>query len=141
MLLHTLIHPPLLRALAAAGHGSKVLLADANYPVSTAANTAAQVVHLNLEPGVVDAATVLRALLTAIPVEAAAVMAPVGDDPSVFRDFGQLLPGITLERLQRTDFYDAVRSSDTALVVATGEVRHFGNLLLTVGVVPMPSTA
>jgi len=30
-----LIHPPLLAALAAAGHGSRVLLADANYPHAT----------------------------------------------------------------------------------------------------------
>ena len=36
MLNYTLVHPPLLRALAAAGHGSQVLLADGNYPAATA---------------------------------------------------------------------------------------------------------
>jgi L-fucose mutarotase len=38
MLQYKLIHPQILAALAAAGHGSTVLIADGNYPFSTAAN-------------------------------------------------------------------------------------------------------
>jgi L-fucose mutarotase len=45
-----LIHPPLLAALGAAGHGGKVLLADANYSHSTNVSPAATVIHLNCGP-------------------------------------------------------------------------------------------
>lgn len=138
MLLNSLIHPPLLRALAAAGHGSKVLIADGNYPVATASNPRAELVHLNVQRGLLDAVTVLHALTSAIPVEGAAVMSPGdGAEPSIFGEFADGLPGIGIERLARQDFYVAARSDDTALVIATGEIKHFGNLLLTIGVAPM----
>jgi len=35
MLKYRLLHPELLSVLAQAGHGSRILLADANYPVAT----------------------------------------------------------------------------------------------------------
>ena len=141
MLLHPLIHPPLVEALAAAGHGSKILLADGNYPVATGANRHARVVYLNLRPGLLDAVTVLHAIQTAIPIEAASVMAPGGDDPTIFAEFAESLPGIELEHLQRHEFYATARGEDTAVVIATGELKHFGNLLLTVGVAPMEAAS
>ena len=36
--------------------------------------------------------------------------------------------------LSRWDFYEAARTEDVAIIVATGEQRLYGNLLLTVGV-------
>jgi len=138
VLRQSLIHPPLLRALAAAGHGSRILLADANYPVSTAVASRAEVVWLNLAPGLVDVLTLLDLLTVAIPVEAAAVMQPDdGPQPEIFDGFvDRLPPGLALDRLDRSAFYAAARSDDVALAVATGEQRLFANLLLTVGVVP-----
>nr|WP_134164263.1 RbsD/FucU domain-containing protein [Pseudarthrobacter sp. efr-133-R2A-89] len=35
---------------------------------------------------------------------------------------------------QRFESYDAARSSNTAVVIADGETRHYANLLLTIGV-------
>lgn len=135
MLRTTLIHPPLLAALAACGHGSKVLLADANYPVRTGAWPHAAVVHLALRPGTVGVTEVLATLLDAIVVESAAVMAPSdGAEPAVFEEFGTLL-GLPLERLSRTDFYSAARTPDVGVVIHTGEQRLFANLMLTLGVV------
>ena len=80
MLRSGLLHPQILAALAGAGHGSLVLIADANYPASTTRGPNAEVVHLNLVPGTVDALTVLTAVAAAIPVEEAVVMSPRGDD-------------------------------------------------------------
>ena len=51
MLLFPLIHPPLLAALAACGHGGKVLIADANYSHSTNVSPRAALIYLNLRPG------------------------------------------------------------------------------------------
>jgi hypothetical protein len=76
MLRFPLIHPPLLAALAACGHGGKVLLADANYSHSTNVHPGATTIYLNLRPGLLAVHQVLAPLLEAVPVEAADVMTP-----------------------------------------------------------------
>jgi L-fucose mutarotase len=135
MILNSVIHPPLLGALAAAGHGATVLIADGNYPFSTATAPAAARVHLNLRPGLLDATTVLDAVLDVVPIEAATVMSPGSDEPPIFAEFAERLPGIPVTRLGRHQFYEAARGVDLAVAIATGEQRLYGNLLLTIGVV------
>jgi L-fucose mutarotase len=140
MLKYQLIHTEILGALGGAGHGSKVLIADGNYPFSTRAHPNARRVYLNLAPGLVTVPDVLRVLVGAIPIEAAEVMGPdTGEEPSIYADFRQILPrDLPLKRLGRFEFYDAAREPDTALVIATGEQRIYANILLTVGAVPPP---
>jgi L-fucose mutarotase len=132
-----LIHPPLLAALAACGHGSTVLIADANYPHSTAASPRAALIHLNLRPGLLTTDQVLEPVLAAIGVEAAHVMRPEdGTDPIVFGSYRALLPPeVELQSLDRFDFYATCRGPDLAVCIATGDDRLYANLLLTVGVV------
>jgi L-fucose mutarotase/ribose pyranase (RbsD/FucU family) len=55
-----LIHPPLLAALGAAGHGARVLIADSNYSHSTNIHPSAALIHLNLRPGLVTVEDVLQ---------------------------------------------------------------------------------
>jgi L-fucose mutarotase len=133
---YTLTHPPLLRALAAAGHGSQVLLADGNYPASTAKPAGAEVIHLNLRPGLLSVTDVLQPLLEAVNVEAAHVMAlPDGGDVPAHAEYQQLLGGqVTFSVVERFAFYEAARGPDVAFVVATGDQRICANLLLTIGV-------
>lgn len=136
MLRYTLLHPQILAALGAAGHGSRILIADSNYPFSTGAHPAAERVYLNLAPGLVGVPDVLRVLVDAVPVEAAHAISPDnGTEPSIFSEYRQLLPQIELQTLGRFPFYEAARSSDTALVIATGEQRTWACILLTIGVV------
>ena len=80
MLRSTLIHPPLLAALGAAGHGGRVLIADANYSHSTNIHPRAVLIHLNLRPGLVTVDQVLEPVIATVPVESATVMQP--DDGS-----------------------------------------------------------
>ena len=136
MLRHRLTHPEIIEALAAAGHGSRVLVADANFPASTKAGENAMVVYLNLAPGKPSATDVLNILLTAVNVEDAAVMDP-GDaqEPPIFQEFRELLPEVELTKLNRFEFYEEVEGPDTCLTIVTGEQRLYGNLLLTLGVV------
>jgi L-fucose mutarotase len=140
MLKGPLLHPQLLAALAGAGHGSKVLLADGNYPFGSGAPAEAGRVYLNLAPGLVTVTDVLKVLAQAIPVEAAEVMVPAqGPEPPIFTEFRAVLgPALPLRPLGRFPFYEAARGRDTVLVVATGEQRIYANLLLTIGVVPPP---
>ena len=140
MLKYQLLHPEILHALGTAGHGAKILIADGNYPLITRSNPNAQRVYLNLAPGLVTVTDVLNVLVEALPIEAAEVMGPdSGETPSIYRDFKKILPKeIALQRLGRFEFYDAGRSPDTALAIATGEQRIYANILLTIGVVPPP---
>jgi L-fucose mutarotase len=137
MLKSTLLHPEILAALGSAGHGSRVLIADGNYPFSTGSPSGASLVFLNLRPGLVGAADVLETLVTAVPIESAMVMVPPqSPEPEIHRTFKGMLPaGVTLERKDRMEFYEEAKSPDTALVIATGEQRVFANILLVIGVV------
>jgi L-fucose mutarotase len=143
MLKGRLIHPRILETLGRAGHTSKVLIADGNYPFSTQSPERATLVSLNLSPGVVDCVQVLDAVASAVPFEACSVMAPEREgpyalegDPPIWDDFRRVLGnGPALERLERFDFYATASSDDVALVIATGEQRIYANILLTIGVV------
>lgn len=138
MLKSALLHPEILRALASAGHGAQVLIADGNYPASTQSPYEACHVYLNLAPGMVTVTDVLRVLVPTFPIEAAHVMQPPdGAEPSLFAEFRTLLPpGVALQPLTRLAFYEAASEPDVCLVIATGEQRVYANLLLTIGVVP-----
>lgn len=140
MLQTTLLHPGILSTLGRAGHGSQVLIADGNYPFSTGSPASAEKVFLNLKPGMVNVTDVLEALVVTIPIESAAVMVPDDHaDQPIFSDFRKTLPkDLQLMKITRFAFYDRARSTDTALVIATGEQRIYANVLLTIGVRTSP---
>ena len=136
MLLTELLHPEILAALAGAGHGSKVLLADGHYPASTAVGRQARTVYLNLRPGLFNVSTVLDVLVRTIPIEAAAVMVPPAgeQEPEAIREYRDRLAAVPVEELDRFAFYAQARSDDLALSIVTGDIRTYANLLLTIGV-------
>ena len=145
MLLHRLNQPEILAALARAGHGAKVLIADGNYPASSALGPAAVRVSLNLSPGRVTCPQVLEALVSAAPFEAAHVMAyattgpqALREEPPVWADYRRILAdaglALRLEPIERFAFYESVRGPDHVLTIQTGEQQIYANLLLTVGV-------
>ncbi len=136
MLKQRLIHPEILDALASAGHGSKILVADGNFPCSTRIGENADLVFLNLAPGKPTVTEVLDVLRTAVPIEDAAVMMPdEGPEPAIFEEFRKCLPDLSLTLFDRYRFYDEVEEPDTCLVIMTGEQRIYANILLTIGVV------
>src|SRR6188508_1863233 len=74
MLKHQLIHPKINEVLGRAGHHGKILIADGNYPASSKKGPNAELVCLNLSPGVVNCTQVLEAILSAVPIEAVQTM-------------------------------------------------------------------
>ena len=137
MLKTTMTHPGILAALAGAGHGSTVLIADGNYPVGTKTYEGAALEYLNLCPGSPTVTDVLKVVAETIPIEAAAVMQPAeGAEPPIFQEFRQILPAVELDRLDRFNFYDTASEPDLCLAIGTGEQRVYANILLTIGVVP-----
>ncbi len=138
MLKTRLIHPELLQALAEAGHGARILVADANYPVTVKSNPNARIVFLNFVPGIVGGVEIVRTLSEFVPVESAMYMEPPDHAmPEIVREYQQSIgTEAPFEARGRFEFYDEASSPDTALVIASGEQRVYANLLLTVGVVP-----
>ena len=145
MLKSELIHPEISQIIAQAGHSSRILIADGNYPASSAIGPGARLVSLNLAPGLVTVAQVFRVLLTAIPVEVVNTMGMPEDDPwrldedpPVWNEYRGILReaglSVELEPIPRWDFYDAVASRNHALTIQTGDQALWANLMLTVGV-------
>ncbi len=136
MLKQRLLHPDILEAIASAGHGSKIMIADGNYPACTKLGENARLVYLNLSPGIPTVTDVLKAVTTAVPVEDAAVMEPAdGPEPAIFSEFRALLPGMELTKYDRFTFYEEASGPDTCLQIITAEQRIYANILLTIGVV------
>jgi L-fucose mutarotase len=146
MLKGRLLHPQITAALARAGHGSKVLISDGNYPHWTTKGPNAEVVYLNLAPGVPTVTDVLNVLVEVIPIEAAEIMDTnksgaytVVNDPEIWDDFRRILKSTDcrgeLTKVERFQFYKVAGLPDVCLTIATGEQRIYANLLLTIGVV------
>lgn len=144
MLKHELLHPQISQVLARAGHHAKVLIADGNYPASTKKGPNAEVVCLNLSPGVVTCAQVLRAVLSAVPVDEVNTMGIPADDPyakfgepPVWSDYKRILAEfqlpLELRPVLKWDFYQAVESADHVLTVQTADQALWANVLLTIG--------
>ena len=131
-----MLQPDILSTLSRAGHGSCVLIADGNYPVSTHSPGSAAKVFLNLRPSLVQVADVLEVLRDTIPIEQATMMAPPDSQRApIQKELLKLLPaGLPTRSLTRNEFYAAVSQPSTALVIVTGEERRFANILITIGV-------
>ncbi|HYE21660.1 MAG TPA: RbsD/FucU domain-containing protein, partial [Tepidisphaeraceae bacterium] len=74
MLKSKLLHPDILAIIARGGHHSKILIADGNYPAASTLGPNAELVSLQLMPGVPTVTQVLEAVLSAVPVERANTM-------------------------------------------------------------------
>lgn len=137
MLKTKLLHPEILMALGSNGHGAKILIADGNYPFSTCTPSSAKKVFLNLAPGMLSVTDVLSVLADYVPVEKALVMVPPDEAPqSIHEEYAKILGNdVPVEKTKRMEFYSEAKSADTCLVIATGEMKRFANLLLTIGVV------
>jgi L-fucose mutarotase len=134
-----LLAPELLHALAAMGHGDELAVVDANFP---AVSVARRLVRLDGVP----APRALQAILSLLPLDTftdtpAAVMAVVGDPAAVpppVREFQPIVDAaagrpVRLVALERFAFYERARAAFA--VVATGDTRAYGNILVTKGVV------
>ena len=144
MLKHQLIHPRINDILGRAGHHSTILIADGNYPASTKKGPNAEVVCLNLAPGVITVAQALRALLSAVPIDAVNTMGIPADDPyarhgepPVWDEYRAVLKAsrsrLKLAPILKWDFYKAVESPDHVLTIQTGDQSLWANVLLTMG--------
>lgn len=132
MLTTTCIHPGIIKALSLCGHGSKVLIADGNYPLADKSGNAEKV-YLGVMPGLPTVTDVLKAVHSVVEIEKAEVMVPGdGTTPEIFKEFEEEL-GLPLSGVGRFEYYDICCEPDVVLAISTGEKRVFANILLTIG--------
>ena len=136
-----LLGPELLAILRAMGHGDEIVVADANFP------SAALAQRLVRADGI-DALRMLEAILSVMPLDdfapAAFRMTVVGkpkEVPAIAHEFQKLLRKVgekrPIEVLERNAFYERARGAFA--VVATGETRLYGNLIVKKGVIRPPT--
>ena len=123
---------------------AKILVADGNYPAASKRGPQAELICLQLSPGIPTVAQVVRALASALPFDAMHTMAIPPDDPyakfgepPVWNDYRQILKecgmSAALEPILKWDFYKAVESADHVLTIQTADQALWANVLLTVG--------
>ncbi|HEY3889492.1 MAG TPA: RbsD/FucU domain-containing protein [Caulobacteraceae bacterium] len=134
--------PDLLAILRAMGHGDEIVVADANFPAAASAR------RLVRADGI-DAVRLVRAIAALMPLDdfvpAAAFRMAVVDAPAevppITAAFAKALAyggyAGPIEAVERHAFY--ARAREAFAVVASGEIRLYGNLILKKGVVrPSP---
>lgn len=136
--LDPLLGPELLMILRAMGHGDEIAIVDGNYPADT---DATRLVRMDGH----SATAVADAILSVMPLDefvADTAFRPAAyNDPKraepVFADFEAIIarhePKRKLSVLIGQDFYDRVKACYA--IVATGERRLYGNLILRKGVI------
>ncbi len=135
--LSPLLTPDLLFVLASMGHGDELLIADANFPAATHARRLVRLPSLT-------ATDVLDSVLAVLPLDdfveqPALSMQVVGDPqatPEAVAEFNRQLArhgSTACGALERFAFYE--RAAQAFAIVATGERRLYGNILLKKGVV------
>ena len=136
--LDPLLGPALLQILRSMGHGDEIAIVDANYPAATRTR---RLVRLDG----VSATDVLRAVLSVLPLDAYVqhpvhtmqVVENAAATPEIVAEFHRLVAAADADAacstLERFNFYDRVNAAFA--VVATGERRLYGNILLTKGVI------
>jgi L-fucose mutarotase len=137
--LSPILSPELLQVLRSMGHGDEIVVVDANFPADSMAQ---RLVRLDGLPvtAVTDAILSVMPLDDFVP-EAAWRMEVVGDptaEQPIFAEFRELLArhegnGFKIAALERFAFYE--RAQEAYAIVATGETRLYGNIILKKGVV------
>lgn len=133
-----ILGPDLLAILRAMGHGDEIVIADANFPAASQARTLvrADAVDAVRMAGAISALMPLDDFVSAAAFRMAVVGSP-GTVPPVAAAFAEALSASgydgPIEPIERAAFYDRARRAYA--IVATGETRLYGNLILKKGVI------
>ena len=142
--LDPLLNADVLHALRAMGHGDELVLCDTNFPADAVARstTLGRLLHIDG----VDAPRAARAILSVLPLDTfveqpALRMEVVGKPDEIPPVQAELQAEVnraegrvwTMGGVERFAFYE--RAAAARLVVRTGELRPYGNLVLRKGVV------
>jgi L-fucose mutarotase len=136
--LDPLLGPELLKVLRAMGHGDEIAIVDGNYPADTDAKRLVRM-DGHSATDILDAVLSVMRLDDMVPdcaFRPAAHLDPNRREP-VFEDFEKVMakwePKRNLAVLVGADFYNRVKGCYA--IVASGERRLYGNIVLKKGVI------
>jgi L-fucose mutarotase len=131
-----ILNAELLHALCAMGHGDDVVLADSNFPATTMAR---RLIRMDGVPG----PRLLEAILSVLPIDdfvpdpavRIEVVGAPAEVPPVCAEYAEILARhhVRLGAIDRFAFYDRARQAFA--VIASGEARLYGCVLLKKGVI------
>ncbi|MDQ0895636.1 RbsD/FucU family protein [Agromyces ramosus] len=132
--IHPILSGELLAALDRLGHGDELVVADANFPAHRIGETVIEAAGL-AAPAVVGA---IRTVLPLDSYEGASVLlmaAEGGERLPVQHELVEAADASPdrVDELERFAFYE--RAASARLLVRTGELRPYGNLIVRKGVV------
>lgn len=134
-----ILGPDLLATLRAMGHGDDIAVVDANFPATSCAR---RLIRMDGVPS----PRAVEAILSVLPLDdfvpnAAFRMAVVDrpdEVPAITAEFAAALERTgyrgKIEAIERFAFYERTRNAYA--IVATGERRYWGNLILKKGAIP-----
>ena len=137
-----ILGPDILHGLRSMGHGDELVIADGSFPAETVARRLVRAEAAGLE-------RMLGAVLSVLPIDESEPDPVMGME--VIGDPAMVMPAHTLIRdaltrasdhrfqlalLERFQFYE--RAKTAFLVIATGERRFYGNVIIRKGTVPLP---
>ncbi|MEM3265502.1 MAG: RbsD/FucU family protein [Thermoplasmata archaeon] len=132
------ISPQLLKILDEMGHGSEILIADANYPAETSVQNNSIVTRADG----IGIPMLLKAILKLFPLDTfldynVVFMLPEKGVPEIWKEYEQILKNsgevVKIKKVPRFEFYDLATKSYA--VVASGERALYANIILRKGVV------
>lgn len=134
-----ILGPDLLFVLASMGHADEIAIVDANFPAAANAKRLVRADGLT-SPRVVEAVLSILPLDTFVPAAAfrMAVQGNPSEVPPITAEFAKALKAAgydgEIEAIERFAFYE--RAKNAYAIVATGERRYWGNLILKKGAIP-----
>ena len=137
-----LLNADVLHCLASMGHGDELVICDANFPAKSVSSQTVLGTHLEVSA---DAISVLKAILTVVPIDTFDAHVPavrgmqVVDAPDEIPEFisdASLITkacGSEISLVERYAFYEQAKNSYA--VIRSIETRLYGNLILRKGVI------
>jgi L-fucose mutarotase len=139
-----LLSPDILHALRAMGHGDEVVLCDSNFPASSIARSTTLGKCLRLDG--IDTTRASRAILSVLPLDRMAAQAAwrmeiVGNPDEISAVQHEVQREIDraegaefiLSGLERFGFYE--RAARAYCIIASGELRFYGNFIFKKGTI------
>ena len=133
----TCLSPELVKAMMEMGHGDRILIADGNYPAKSNNPNVVRADGHQIIP-------LLEAILELLPLDAD-VDHPVTlmdnnseVEPPVWNEYRRVVKEVgederEFKKVERFDFYDL--ASSAALVLQTGDLTLYGNIMLQKGTI------
>lgn len=126
---HGLLNTDIVQAIAQAGHGQSLTVADAGLPISLSCRRIDISVKQGL-PGFID---VVSAVLDEMDVERAIIAAEIVEqNPEVLNRLQDILGTVPIDRIPHEEFKK--RAGESLAIIRTGEVTPYANVILVAGV-------